>query len=103
MNQHRLPIAGALVSVYTQERRNDTALFATGLPALSEFTIDMWYYGFPHDDDHRSNDWMISVAVPGTDILFRLHTNFIGKEIYSIYFALDISEASLKSIIGKEN
>ena len=56
-----------------------------------------------HDDDDRSNDWMISVAVPGTEILFRLHTNFSGKEIHSIGFALDISEASFKSIIGKEN
>ena len=91
------------MSVYTQERRIDTALYATGLPALSEFTIHMWYYGFPHDDDDRSNDWMISVAVPGTDILFRLHTNFRGKDIHSIGFALDISKASLKSIIGKEN
>ena len=103
MNQHWLLIPGALVSVYTQERRIDTALYATGLPALSEFTIHMWYYGFPHDDDDRSNDWMISVAVPGTDILFRLHTNFRGKDIHSIGFALDISKASLKSIIGKEN
>ena len=82
MSPHWLPIPGALVSVYTQERRIDTALYATGLPALSEFTIHMWYYGFPHDDDDRSNDWMISVAVPGTDILLGLFHK-LQREGYS--------------------
>ena len=62
-------IAGTQVPVYTQERRTDTALYATGLPALTEFTIHMWYYGVP-DDDHRTNDWLVSLATSGTVCLF---------------------------------
>lgn len=52
---------GAIVQVYTQERRTDTALYATGLPGLDEFTISMWYYGVP-DDDNRTDDYIISLA-----------------------------------------
>ena len=54
-------MAGTQVPVYTQERRTDTALYATGLPALTEFTIHMWLYGVP-DDDNRINDYYISLA-----------------------------------------
>ena len=57
-------IAGIQVHVYTQERRTATALYDRGLPALTEFTIHMWHYGVP-DDDNRSGDWYISLAVPG--------------------------------------
>ena len=51
-------VEGSSVPVYTQERRTDTALYATGLPELSEFTIYMWYYGVP-DDDSRADAWWI--------------------------------------------
>ena len=88
MSPHWLPIPGALVSVYTQERRIDTALYATGLPALSEFTIHMWYYGFPHDDDDRSNDWMISVAVPGTPTFYSDFTQTSEGRIFTVSASL---------------
>ena len=88
MNQHWLLIPGALVSVYTQERRIDTALYATGLPALSEFTIHMWYYGFPHDEDDRSNDWMISVAVPGTLAFYSDFTQTSEGRVFTVAASL---------------
>ena len=59
-----LYLPGALVQVYTQERREDIGLYAEGLPALKGFTIHMWFYGIPDDDD-RKMDWMINIAVPG--------------------------------------
>ena len=58
----------ALVSVYTQERRNHTALYATGLPAISEFTIHMWYYG--DTDGKQLTAWvraMIRIATQGRE------------------------------------
>ena len=55
---------GALVPAYTQERRKDTAFYARGLPGLTEFTIHMWLYGVP-DDDNRVHDYIISIATSG--------------------------------------
>ena len=57
-------IAGIHVHIYTQERRIDTALYARGLPALTEFTIHMWFYGVP-DDDNRAGDWLVSFTISG--------------------------------------
>ena len=34
-----------VVPVYTQENRSDTYIGAKDLPALSQFTIGMWFYG----------------------------------------------------------
>ena len=64
---------GALVVVYTQERRLDTALYARGLPELREFTIHMWYYGV-QDDDSRTDDIIISFYSPSECFSFTLST-----------------------------
>ena len=64
---------GALVSVYIQERRLDTALYARGLPELREFTIHMWYYGVP-DDDNRTDDIIFSFYSPSKCLILTLST-----------------------------
>ena len=50
-----------MVPEYTQERSTDTA---RELPALTEFTIHMWFCGVP-DDDNRARDWLVTLPVPG--------------------------------------
>lgn len=47
--------------VYTQQRRNDTFLYATGLPALEEISVCFWLFGVSDDDDRR-RDALFSIA-----------------------------------------
>lgn len=57
---------GDLVSVYEQEITTDTYLGASALPAMSAFTICMWFYGVADHDDSRTEDYFVNLYHEGT-------------------------------------
>ena len=64
-----LYVIGQLLEVYHQERNITKYLYQDGLPALTEMSLCFWMK-LEVDDDNRTDDWLLSIALPGTFYIY---------------------------------